>query len=123
MKIPLWWWLPLAALAQGARAQDEQRVNDFPTVERVQYVEACMREHPDRSKQEMVYKCSCALDVVASLMSYEEYVDASTAYFAGQTAGERGVRIRESDMGRTLIERYRTAQEQAMKQCLISKAQ
>lgn len=120
MKRAPWLVFLLAASVQSASAQEEQRVNDFPTIERVQFVEACIREHPDRARQEMMYKCSCALDVLASLMSYDEYVDASTAYFAGQTAGKRGVRIRESEMGRTLIERYRTAHGQAMSQCLIS---
>ena len=39
--------------------------NDFPTLERVLFVEACVRDHPDRPRQEMLYKCSCALDNIA----------------------------------------------------------
>ncbi len=58
-----------------------------------------MREHSDRSRQEMLYKCSCAMDRIIAQMPYEEYVDASTAYFGGQIAGERGVGVRESTVG------------------------
>ena len=38
--------------------------NDFPTVDRVTYVQECMRTHPGPN-YEMVNKCSCALDALA----------------------------------------------------------
>jgi hypothetical protein len=93
--------------------------NDFPTLERVLFVEACIREHPDRSRQEMIYKCSCAVDAIADEVTYAEYVDLSTAFSAGQVAGERGAAIRESTQGRDLATRYRTIQSKALKGCLI----
>jgi hypothetical protein len=93
--------------------------NDFPTLERVQFVETCIRDHPDRSRQEMIYKCSCALDAIAEEVSYAEYVDLATAFAAGQVAGERGAAIRESTQGRDLASRYRAIQGRAFKNCLI----
>jgi hypothetical protein len=107
-------WAPLAG------AQEEPRsASDYPTIERVQFVEACIREHPDRPHQEMLYKCSCAMDKIVAQMTYDEYVEASTAYFAGQIAGERGVGVRESTVGQTLTDRYRAVHGKALRDCLV----
>ena len=104
-----------------AAAEDEpQGKADYPTIDRVQFVEFCVREHPDRSHQEMLYKCSCAMDKIVAQMSYEDYVEASTAYLGGQIAGERGAGVRESTLGHTLADRYRTAHRAAMKDCMIT---
>jgi hypothetical protein len=113
--------LLLAGGLGGAEDAVQQPVaaNDFPTVERVLFVEACAREHPERSRTEMLYKCSCAIDVLAGELSFEDYVNASTAYNAAQTAGERGTRIRESSTGRELADRFRAARAQAVKQCML----
>ena len=80
----------------------------------------CVREHSDRSRQEMLYKCSCAMDKIIAQLPYDEYVEASTAYFGGQIAGERGAGVRESTVGHTLADRFRAAQRKAMTDCLIS---
>jgi hypothetical protein len=98
---------------------DQVRGNDFPTVERVLFVEACVRDHPDRARTELLYKCSCAIDRIAAELSYAEYVDASTAFAAGQVAGERGTHIRESSAGEDLAGRYRQARANARKACML----
>jgi hypothetical protein len=103
----------LLLLAGGAAA------HDYPTVERVQYVEACIRDHSDRQRQEMIYKCSCAIDAIAQQMSYEQFVEASTAMFAGQVAGERGAAVRESTPGKELGSAFRQAQKEAYRRCII----
>ena len=110
-----------ALYTSAAIAQDEtQGSSDYPTIERVQFVEFCVREHSDRSRQEMLYKCSCAMDKIIAQLPYDEYVEASTAYFGGQIAGERGAGLRESTVGHTLADRFRAAQRKAMTDCLIS---
>jgi hypothetical protein len=103
----------LLLLAGGAAA------HDYPTVERVQYVEACIRDHSDRQRQEMIYKCSCAIDAIAQQMSYEQFVEASTALYAGQVAGERGAAVRESSSGKELASAFREAVKNAFRQCMI----
>lgn len=121
MKMHLLAGAVMALSAAPAAAQDEPKGGlDYPTIERVQFVEFCVREHSDRPRQEMLYKCSCAMDKIIAQMSYEEYVDASTAYSAGQIAGERGVGVRESTVGHTLADRYRAVHRAAMKDCLVS---
>ena len=111
----------IALCASFAAAHDEtQGSTGYPTIERVQFVEACTREHPDRPHQEMLYKCSCAMDNIVTQLSYDDYVEASTAFFAAQIAGERGVGVRESTVGRALAARYRAAYAAALKACLIT---
>ena len=93
--------------------------NDFPTLDRVMFVETCMRDHADRPRQEMMYKCSCALDAIASQVPYDDFVELSTALEAGQIAGERGAAVRESTEGRDMAKRFRTIRAKAFSSCLI----
>ena len=93
--------------------------NDFPTIDRVMFVENCMRDHPDRPRQEMLYKCSCALDAIASQVAYDDFVELSTALDAGQIAGERGAAVRESTEGRDMAKRFRSIRAKAFSGCLI----
>ena len=93
--------------------------NDFPTLDRVLFVESCVRDHPDRQRQEMLYKCSCALDAIASQFSYEDYVELSTASDAGQIAGERGAAVRESGEGKSMAKEFRAARAKAYSGCFI----
>jgi hypothetical protein len=78
-----------------------------------------VRDHPDRNRQEMIYKCSCAIDALAEQMAFDEFVEASTAVYAGQAAGERGTAVRESATGQDLASAFRAAQAQAFRRCLI----
>ena len=112
----------LAALSTVVAAADDEPGGkaDYPTIERVQFVESCVREHPERSHQEMLYKCSCAMDRIVAQMPYEEYVEASTAFLGGQIAGERGVGVRESTLGHALADRYRAVYRTALKDCMIT---
>jgi hypothetical protein len=93
--------------------------NDFPTLERVLFVEACVRDHPDRPRQEMLYKCSCALDSIAEEVDYDEFVELSTANDAGQIAGERGNQVRESQQGRAMTKKYKELRAKAFQSCFI----
>ncbi len=93
--------------------------NDFPTLERVLFVEACVRDHADRPRQEMLYKCSCALDAIAEEVDYDEFVELATANDAGQIAGERGTQVRESQQGRAMTKKYKELRTKAFQSCFI----
>ena len=93
--------------------------NDFPTIDRVLFVENCVREYPDRPRQEMLYKCSCAVDVIATKFAYDEYVELATAVDAGQVAGKRGAAVRESNEGKTMSKRFKEARAKAFSSCFI----
>lgn len=93
--------------------------NDFPTVERVNYVQECMRTHPG-AHFEMVSKCSCALDALAKDVKYADYVEMSTASNANSIGGERGNTIRDTEMLQVKIKRFRELQARAKKGCFIN---
>jgi len=107
----------VAALSGTARAAD--RVNDFPTVDRVLYVQECMRAHPG-PHYEMVNKCACALDALAREVSFDDYVTMSTATNANSIGGERGNTIRDTEQLQAQIKRYRELQVRAKGGCFIS---
>jgi hypothetical protein len=100
------------AAVPGARA------NDFPTVDRVQYVHECMRNHAG-PQFEMVNKCSCALDVLARELSHSEYVTLITIVNAVSIGGERGGELRDNESLKPQIRRYRELQARAHRACFI----
>ena len=94
--------------------------NDFPTVERVLYVNECMRANPGL-QFEMVNKCSCALDRLASEVTYDDYVSMTTIVNAISIGGERGSEMRDNESLKPQIARYRELQARVTKACFIEK--
>ncbi len=93
--------------------------HDYPTVDRVLYVQECMRTHPG-PHYEMVNKCSCALDTLAKDVPFDDYVAMATATNANSIGGERGNSIRDSESLQAEIKRYRELQAKAKKGCFIN---
>src|SRR5215467_1525465 len=92
--------------------------NDFPTRARVEFVLSCMRESKAPA-QEAMYKCSCAIDVIADKVSYNTWVDLSTVANGITIAGERGGVMRDLKDGRAQVASFRELQENAKKACFI----
>jgi hypothetical protein len=110
--------LTLATLALSA-ACVPARANDFPTVDRVLYVQECMRDNPGPNF-EMVNKCSCALDALAREVKYEQYVEMSTIAKAMSIGGERGNDLRDNETLKAPLKRYRELQAKVQKGCFIN---
>jgi len=102
--------LPLVAPAAHA--------NDFPTVDRVLYVQECIRAHPG-PHFEMVNKCSCALDKLAAEVKFDDYVTMVTVVNAVTIGGERGGELRDNETVKPQIARYREIQARVQKGCFI----
>jgi hypothetical protein len=94
------------------------QAHDYPTSDRVVYVQACMRDHPG-PHYEMVNKCSCAIDTIARDLPYDDFVDMNTATNANSIGGERGSYIRDVDSLQVMIRKYRQIQANAMTSCMI----
>jgi hypothetical protein len=103
-----------AALMAASPAQ----VNDFPTVDRVLYVQECMRAHPG-PPFEMTNKCSCALDALAVSVKYKDYVTMTTITKAMSIGGERGGAIRDVPSLEPQAKRYKELQAKAEKSCFL----
>lgn len=71
-------------LAAPAHAQ---AVNDYPTNARVEYAFACMATNGQT--RDMMDRCSCAIDRIADVLPYADYVAAETILRMRQTTGER----------------------------------
>lgn len=79
--------LAAAAIAlSGPSRADDALVNDYPTNSRADYVYACMQANGET--REILDKCSCSVDVIASLLPYEKYVEAETVMSLRLRGGE-----------------------------------
>jgi hypothetical protein len=90
-------------------------INDYPTEARADYVFVCMKtngETPD-----MLKRCSCSIDVIASLLSYDRYVDAQTVASLNQAQGQIGTMFRASEQIKTMLADLRRAQAEAEIRC------
>jgi hypothetical protein len=110
MRYALWLILCSAPMAHA---------NDFPTQARVEFVLNCMRESKG-SQQESMYKCSCAIDEIASKVDYATWVDLSTVANGITIAGERGGVMRDMKDGRKIAASYRELQAAAKKHCFLN---
>lgn len=111
--------LLLAAVALAACAgAGAARANDFPTVDRVLYVQECLRANPGPNF-EMVNKCSCALDAIAREIRFDDYTEMRTIVNAVSIGGERGADLRDNETLKPQIRRWREVQARALKSCFI----
>lgn len=100
-------------LVAGAAAAQE--VNDYPTEARVEYAVACMAtngETPDA-----LQRCSCAIDAIASVLPYEDYVAAETVLRMRQTTGDRSSMFRGGGMMEAMVADLRRAEAEAELLC------
>jgi hypothetical protein len=98
------------------------QANDFPTVDRVLYVQECVRDNPG-PHYEMINKCSCALDRIASTVKFDDFTSMSTVVKAVSIGGERGGQLRDNESVKPQIARYRELQAKARKACFIGPPQ
>ena len=94
-----------------AGAATGQEVNDYPTGARVEYAVACMAANgraPDA-----LQRCSCAIDAIAAVLPYDDYVAAETVLRMRQTTGERSGMFRGGGMMEGIVAELRRAEAEA----------
>ena len=104
--------LTLCAPNLSTRAAD---LNDYSTSARVDYVFGCMKANGET--QVSLQKCSCSIDVIASLLPYDRYVTAQTVLSMSQVPGNLGAEFRTTEISRTALEDLRRAQAEAEVRC------
>jgi hypothetical protein len=100
------------ASASNARTGD---LNDYPTSARADYVFACMKANGET--QEILQKCSCSIDVIASVIPYDRYVAAETIVSMSQVTGPVGGEFRSTETAKATLEEFRRAQAEAEVRC------
>lgn len=102
----------LALVALGAAGTAAaQGTSDYPTEARVEYAVACMAtngETPDALR-----RCSCAIDAIADVLPYADYVAAETVLRMRQTTGERSGMFRGGGMMEGIVAVLRRAEAEA----------
>jgi hypothetical protein len=111
--------LPFTAGALLLGAVTAAAGNDFPTADRVIYVQDCIKNNPG-PHFEMINKCSCALDTLAGKVKFDDYVTMATIVNAMSIGGERGNDLRDNETLKPQVKRYRELQAQAQKACFIT---
>jgi hypothetical protein len=98
----------LAATLAGAQTVP---VNDYPTEARADYVFGCMAvngQTPDALR-----RCSCAIDIIATILNYDAYVSAETVLTMRQTSGERATLFRDTAPANGFVADLRRAEAEA----------
>jgi hypothetical protein len=92
--------------------------NDYPTQAIAEYVYACMKANGENPT--VLEACSCSIDIVASLVSYDRYVEAATFLGMMQLQGEGGELFRNSPESRASVQDLRRAQAEGDVRCFRS---
>jgi hypothetical protein len=104
----------LAACISAANVRAAE-LNDYPTSARVDYVFGCMKANGET--QVSLQKCSCSIDVMASLLPYDRFVTAETVLSVSQVPGNLGGEFRSTEIARGALEDLRRAQAEAEVRC------
>lgn len=106
----------VALLPASGHGQDmAERLNDYPTEARADYVFGCMAANgQDRLT---LRKCACSIDVIASILPYDAYVKAETVLSLQLGAGERLSMFRTMHEATEAVATLRRAQAEAEITC------
>ena len=92
-----------------------QVANDYPTEARADYVFGCMAVNGQT--REALTRCSCSVDVVASILPYEQYVEAETVLSIQRLRSERTAPLRNAEGAKNAVVDLRRAQAEAEIRC------
>jgi hypothetical protein len=103
------------ALCLAAGPAVAQTFNDYPTSARADYVFACMKVNGET--RVALDKCSCSIDIIASILPYDRYETAETFMSLAQIQGENGALFRQSEPARKATDELHRAQAEADIRC------
>lgn len=91
--------------------------HDYPTESIGDYLFACMASNGQT--QDALKKCSCSIDVISSILPYEDYAEAETILSMRQVrgGGEKMALFRETTMAKEAVDKVRQAQIEAEIRC------
>ena len=105
----------LAALIFATSSGKAADLNDYPTSARAEYVFACMKANGET--QELLQKCSCSIDVIASIIPYDRYVTTETILSMSQVTGPVGSEFRSTEQAKLTLQDFHRAQAEAEVRC------
>lgn len=88
---------------------------EFPTIDRVLYVNECVREQG--GGLDSLYKCSCVMDYFTQNLSYEEFDQMDASSHGIRTTGERSALWRDPKGVRDGIKKLKEIETTAKRNC------
>jgi len=110
-----WLGLVLAAAAAAQFPASAAELNDYPTAARADYVFACMKTNGET--RPALEKCSCSIDVIASILPYDRYVAAEAVLSLSQVPGRFGAMFQSPEQARAATNDLRRAQAEGEVRC------
>jgi hypothetical protein len=93
----------------------EAPVNDYPTVARADYIFGCMAANGQT--RQSLEKCSCSIDVIASVLPFKEYEEAETVMSVRQRGGQNTSMFLSMPLMREKVARLKRAQIEGELRC------
>lgn len=93
----------------------ELPANDYPTIARADYVFGCMQVNGQT--RDALERCSCSIDVIASLLPFEQYEEAETVMRVRQRGGKNASMFLSMPMLRAKVDELKRAQVEAELRC------
>jgi hypothetical protein len=104
-----------AAVHSGVALAAELPANEYPTAARADYVFGCMQVNGQT--RDALERCSCSIDVIASLLPYEQYEEAETVMRVRQRGGKNASMFLTMPMLRAKVDELKRAQVEAELRC------
>ena len=101
--------------ASIAVAEDADPINDYPTSARADYVLGCMAAN--NQTRQALDNCSCSVDVIASILPYDKYVEAETVLSVRQGVGAQSRAFNATKSFDDIVANLRRAQAEAEIRC------
>ncbi len=113
--MPTWTLIALGGLLVAGAIP--ARANDYPTETTADYVFGCMASNGET--QETLKKCSCSIDVIASILPYDDYVEAETVLRMRhmQGGGDNAALFRDTAVAKDAVDKLKRAQTEAEVRC------
>jgi hypothetical protein len=107
----------LIIAAAGVLIGVQAQAHDYPTAALADYVFGCMASNGQNP--ETLEHCACSIDVIASIIPYEDYVAGETVLRMRQVpgGGEKMALFRDTAVAKGAIDRLRRAQVEAELRC------
>src|SRR5262244_1268989 len=91
------------------------RANEYPTDVVADYVIGCMVSNGET--QDMLRRCSCSIDTIASILPYDRYEKAETVLMMQQVTGDQGTIFKQIQSLKNMVDQLRLAQIEADFRC------
>jgi hypothetical protein len=105
----------IPAIISVAADATEEPGNDYPTAARADYVFGCMAVNGQ--SREVLQRCACSIDVIASLLPYEQYEQAETIMSLRQRGGQIASMFNSMPQLREKVANLKRAQVEAELRC------